>query len=152
MERVEAEVAVRNLINQAVQAWNANDLEGYTRCFLPTVVHVTLEGVFLQGREAFQRRFHEAAPSGTVAFKTVHISHPVPTVAVAVVEATMAVADRPHKSFFWIGTITMVQMAQGEWQIAAMHNSQVEPEARGWFAHAWQWISGRPSSTGDPQA
>lgn len=137
MDRVRAEVAVRQLLNRTMDAWNTRSPEAYVRCLAPRVSVVTPSGKHLIGRPAVQAQYEEAlaaTPGSTVSIEAVTLTHQAPGSVFAVVQGRLRLPGEKEPES-WISTSIAVCTPDDEWRLVSVHNTLLPPPhpPRHWY-------------------
>ncbi len=152
-ERVNAEVAARQLVNRLLDDWRRGDWRDFGRCFTEDANYVTADGTCCRGRDAIEQCKREEGldphARASAAFKRVQITHPSPGVAIVYVEGT---AEEPGQAEIgrWMGTLVAILTPQGEWLFASSQGMRLPP-ARGWLGRALDRLDRLGGMEGPPQ-
>jgi uncharacterized protein (TIGR02246 family) len=122
--------ALDALLTELITAWNAGDLDAYTRPFTEDAAYITYFGRLLTGREEIaeghRRVFAGAYRNSTLLGSPPRYRFLHPDVAVAVQQGGVAtwsdgITDEQRRS-----TLSYVFVRNGgEWKIASFHNTRV---------------------------
>ncbi|HEV7903586.1 MAG TPA: SgcJ/EcaC family oxidoreductase [Pyrinomonadaceae bacterium] len=128
------EAAIRQIVKQIEDGWNAHDGKAFTAPFAPDADYVVVNGMFIKGKEAIEK--------GHIGiFTTIYKeSHNVATVkSVRFLRPDVAVAHVEWNLEFKVGGETRKGHAMntlvltkegGKWSIAAFQNTPIEPQTR----------------------
>jgi uncharacterized protein (TIGR02246 family) len=132
------EIAIRNLIDDEVTAWNRGDAAAYSHQFASDGTFTNIRGQFFTGHEAFLKQ-HEVIFQGI--FKNTILQQDIVSLKfiapdVVVIETLTSVSGMSETA---LGTATdsngrlrtrllqVVARWSGEWKIVAYHNVDVKP-------------------------
>ncbi len=157
MDRVEAEVAVRQLLMRTHDAWNARDVAAYVQCFTTDALFTNVLGECVYGRDAISQRFdawQREVAAKALHYRVVRVTHPAPNVAIVVREATREEPEHQPDRYLLISSVA-VRDIDGQWRFAslqAMVSSdalQQEADEPGWLERLRQRLGwGQASSPG----
>ena len=128
------ESAVRQVVQQVQDAWNAHDGKAFAAPFATDADYVVVNGMYIKGRNAieqgntqiFSTIYKDSKNAATV--KGVRFLRP--DVAVAHVEWNLEWnAEGEAKRSRAMNTMVMTKDG-GKWSIAAFHNTPVQPQGR----------------------
>jgi len=122
--------AVTTTLDGLVEAWNDADAERYGAWFTDDATYVTFTGTVYRGRADIAAG-HAALFAGLLkgtklVSGDVEVRVLSDTVAVATARGDTYKGDRPRK-VAKVQTYTLVRDADGEWRVAAFHNTQHRP-------------------------
>ena len=127
------EAALRQIVRQVEDAWNAHDGKAFAAPFAADADYVVVNGMYLKGRDAIEQGHTSIFTTiykdsrNAAAVKGVRFLRP--DVAVAHVEWTMEARPGADKARA-MNTMVMTREAGGKWAIAAFHNTPVQPPGR----------------------
>lgn len=126
------EAAIRQIVQQVQDGWNAHDGKAFASPFAPDANYVVVNGMKIDGREAIEKG-HTAIFSSI--YKDSHNVATVksirflrPDVAVVHVEWNLEVSKGGEKAQA-MNTMVMTKEG-GKWSIAAFHNTPVRAQGR----------------------
>lgn len=128
------EAAIRQIVQQVQDAWNAHDGKAFAAPFAADADYVVVSGMYIKGREAieqghtqiFSTLYKESKNAATV--KSVRFLRP--DVAVAHVEWNLEfLAGGETKKAQAINTMVLTKEG-GKWGIAAFHNTPIQAQGR----------------------
>lgn len=128
------EAAVRRIVQQVQDAWNAHDGKAFAAPFAPDADYVVVNGMYVKGREDIERGHTDIFTTiykdsrNVATIKSVRFLRP--DVAVAHVEWNLEfkMNGEPQKGH---GITTMVMTKDGgKWSIAAFQNTPIQPPGR----------------------
>ncbi|HEV2856759.1 MAG TPA: SgcJ/EcaC family oxidoreductase [Thermoanaerobaculia bacterium] len=126
------ETAIRQIVQQLQDAWNAHDGKAFAAPFAADADYVVVNGMSIKGREAIEQGhtgifsgiYKDSHNVGTV--KSVRFLRP--DVAVAHVEWNLEYRSGGEtRKAQAINTVVMTK-EEGKWQIAAFHNTPVQAQ------------------------
>jgi uncharacterized protein (TIGR02246 family) len=133
------EIAVRNIIQEEITAWNAGDAAAYSRHFSEDGTFTNIRGQFFTGRQAFIERhdyiFKGQFHGSTLKQDIVSLKFVRPDV--AVVEVLTSVTgfqklspgtNADDKGRLRTRLLQVIVKDKGEWKIAAYHNTDVKSD------------------------
>ncbi|MEV5203444.1 SgcJ/EcaC family oxidoreductase [Streptomyces sp. NPDC053720] len=130
MTTTEETAAVRAVIASLIDAWQRHDAQAYGARFTVDATYITFVGTYYQGRAAIvesHRTLFEKHLKGTrLAGEVLDIRFYGPDMAVVTGRGDTYKGSRPQK-LTKIQTYTLVREADGEWRIAAFHNTKRKP-------------------------
>ncbi|MGW0879943.1 SgcJ/EcaC family oxidoreductase [Streptomyces sp. NPDC002671] len=122
--------AITSVLDELVAAWERHDADAYGSLFTEDATYVTFVGTFYQGRQDIvesHRALFGAFLKGTkLADEVLDIRFPGPDLAVVNGRGDTYKGKRPRK-LTKIQTYTLVRRLDGEWRIAAFHNTKRKP-------------------------
>src|ERR1035437_7976330 len=133
------EVAIRNIIQEEITAWNAGDAAAYSRHFSEDGTFTNIRGQFFTGRQAFIDRhnyvFRGQFHGSTLKQDLVSLKFVRPDV--AVVEVLMSLTGfqklspgthADDKGRLRTRLLQVIVKDRGEWKIVAYHNTDVKSD------------------------
>jgi len=133
------EIAIRNIIQEEITAWNAGDAAAYSRHFSEDGTFTNIRGQFFTGRQAFIERhdyiFKGQFHGSTLKQDIVSLKFVRPDV--AVVEVLTSVTgfqklspgtNADDKGRLRTRLLQVIVKDKGEWKIAAYHNTDVKSD------------------------
>lgn len=128
------EAAIRQIVKQVEDAWNAHDGKAFAAPFATDADYVVVNGMYVKGRQAIEG-------GHTAIFTTIYKdSHNVATIkSVRFLRPDVAVAHVEWNLEFKMngetkkahGMNTMIMTKEGgKWSIAAFQNTPIQPEGR----------------------
>jgi uncharacterized protein (TIGR02246 family) len=133
------EIAIRNIIQEEITAWNAGDAAAYSRHFSEDGTCTNIRGQFFTGRQAFIERhdyiFKGQFHGSTLKQDIVSLKFVRPDV--AVVEVLTSVTgfqklspgtNADDKGRLRTRLLQVIVKDKGEWKIAAYHNTDVKSD------------------------
>ncbi|HET6634868.1 MAG TPA: SgcJ/EcaC family oxidoreductase [Streptomyces sp.] len=122
--------AVKAVLQGLVDAWGRGDAEAYGAMFTEDAGYTTFVGTFYQGRRdivnSHRILFAKFLHGTQLADEIVDISFPSPGVAVVNGRGDTYKGERPDK-LTKVQTYTLVRQEDGQWRIAAFHNTKRKP-------------------------
>jgi uncharacterized protein (TIGR02246 family) len=122
------ETAIRQIVQQIQDSWNAHDGKAFAAPFAPDADYVVVNGMRIKGREAIEKGHTQIF---TTIYKDSHNLGTIkslrflrPDVAVVHIEWNLEVRPDAEKNQA-INTMIMTREA-GKWSIAAFHNTPVK--------------------------
>lgn len=150
-------VAIREVFERLVEAWNAGDADAYGAQFTGDADYVAFDGVNQKGRHGIiaghRPLFDRFLKGSRLTGELVSVRVLAPDVAVA--HALGSIIDRgrttPKPERLSSQTLVLVKR-DGVWQVTAFHNTRVRPIARGFGGFvawrladlAWRWFGSTP--------
>lgn len=124
--------AVCGVLTSLVDAWNANDAEAYGRLFTEDATYTTFVGSHYQGREdiaaGHQALFEGFLKDTRLADSFLDIRFLTADTAVVTGRGDTYTGDEPAPGkLSKVQTYTLVREADGEWRVAAFHNTKRQP-------------------------
>lgn len=116
------EVAVRQLIDDSLQAWADGDMKQHVSYFTSSAVFVTPAGECLRGHSALLHAFEmerAAMPALQMIPASVLISHPAPDTAIVLMKGSVIHSGLPEPEPF-TSTQFVVKLPEGDWKIASL--------------------------------
>jgi len=128
------EAAVRQIVQQLQDGWNAHDGKAFAAPFATDADYVVVNGMFLKGRETiagghaaiFANIYKDSRNVATV--KSVRFLRP--DVAVAHVEWNLEFKVNGETRKAHAMNSMILTKESGKWSIAAFHNTPIQPEGR----------------------
>jgi uncharacterized protein (TIGR02246 family) len=133
------EIAIRNIIQEEITAWNSGDAVAYSRHFAADGTFTNIRGQFFTGREAFIER-HEFIFKGpfhgsTLKQDVVSLKFARPDVAVVEVLTSVTGIQKlspgtntDDKGRLRTRLLQVIVKDGGEWKIVAYHNTDVKSD------------------------
>jgi len=133
------EIAIRNIIQEEITAWNSGDAVAYSRHFAADGTFTNIRGQFFTGREAFIER-HEFIFKGpfhgsTLKQDVVSLKFVRPDVAVVEVLTSVTGIQKlspgtntDDKGRLRTRLLQVIVKDGGEWKIVAYHNTDVKSD------------------------
>ncbi|WP_371095441.1 SgcJ/EcaC family oxidoreductase [Streptomyces sanglieri] len=113
-----------------IDAWQRHDAQAYGARFTVDATYVTFVGTYYQGRadivESHRTLFEKHLKGTRLADEVLDIRFHGPDTAVVTGRGDTYKGSRPQK-LTKIQTYTLVREADGEWRIAAFHNTKRKP-------------------------
>jgi len=127
-----ARAAADRIFSRMEETWNAADVQAYSKVYAEDASYVNRYGVLHLGRQEIARihaaalasRFHNTK----LRMAMQYFSLLAPTIAVAHVTAATTAASKRSQAIRTTVT-TVLSSKSGEWQIAALHVSDIQPES-----------------------
>jgi uncharacterized protein (TIGR02246 family) len=124
----DSEKAIYDEVNQAVDAWNRHDLDGYLDSFWHSdSLILVVEGETVRGWDLLSKALHTGYPNpnemGNLTLDRVQVQMLSSDLALALTWDTVSF---PKKKEFGTSTIVLKKLPEG-WRVAVMHTSFVEP-------------------------
>jgi uncharacterized protein (TIGR02246 family) len=124
-----AEQAVRRVFAAMEDAWNRGDADAFGACFTAEATYTTFMGTVYRGRadiaEGHRALFAKALKGTTMVNELADIRFAGPDVAIVTGRGDVG-ARRPRR-LPKVQTYTLVREADGQWRIAAFHNTRRKP-------------------------
>ncbi|MGW0766645.1 SgcJ/EcaC family oxidoreductase [Streptomyces sp. NPDC002676] len=122
--------AITSVLDELVAAWERHDADAYGSLFTEDATYVTFVGTFYRGRrdivESHRALFGAFLKGTKLADEVLDIRFPAPDLAVVNGRGDTYKGKRPRK-LSKIQTYTLVRRPDGEWRIAAFHNTKRKP-------------------------
>ncbi|NUT39327.1 MAG: SgcJ/EcaC family oxidoreductase [Thermoactinospora sp.] len=126
---ISAETAVRDLFAAMEDAWNRGDADAFAACFTADATYTTFMGTVYRGRadvaEGHRALFAKALKGTTMFNELTGLRFVAPDV--AVVTGRGDVGRRRPRELPKVQTYTLVREGDGEWRVAAFHNTRRKP-------------------------
>jgi uncharacterized protein (TIGR02246 family) len=133
------EIAIRNIIQEEITAWNAGDAAAYSRHFAADGTFTNIRGQFFTGREAFIERhdfiFKGPFHGSTLKQDVVSLKFARPDVAVVEVLTSVTGIQKlspgtntDDKGRLRTRLLQVIVKDGGEWKIVAYHNTDVKSD------------------------
>ena len=133
------EIAIQNIIQEEITAWNAGDAAAYSRHFAADGTFTNIRGQFFTGREAFIERhdfiFKGPFHGGTLKQDVVSLKFARPDVAVVEVLTSVTGIQKlspgtntDDKGRLRTRLLQVIVEDGGEWKIVAYHNTDVKSD------------------------
>ncbi|MCT2546605.1 MULTISPECIES: SgcJ/EcaC family oxidoreductase [Streptomyces] len=130
MTTTEETAEVRAVIASLIDAWQRHDAQAYGARFTVDATYITFVGTYYQGRadivESHRTLFEKHLKGTRLADEVLDIRFHGPDTAVVTGRGDTYKGGRPQK-LTKIQTYTLVREADGEWRIAAFHNTKRKP-------------------------
>lgn len=128
------ETAIRQIVQQVQDAWNAHDGKAFAAPFATDADYVVVNGMYIKGREAieqghtqiFSTIYKESKNAATV--KSVRFLRP--DVAVAHVEWNLEFREGGETRRGQAMNTMVLTKEEGRWGIAAFHNTPTQAQGR----------------------
>jgi uncharacterized protein (TIGR02246 family) len=133
------EIAVREIIQEEIAAWNSGDAAAYSRHFASDGTCTNIRGQLFSGRQAFTQQ-HEYLFKGPFHGSTLQqdvVSLKFARPDVAIVEVLTSVTgiqklspgtNTDSKGRLRTRLLQVIVKNEGEWEIVAYHNTDVKPD------------------------
>ena len=133
------EIAIRNIIQEEITAWNSGDAAAYSRHFAADGTFTNIRGQFFTGREAFIERhdfiFKGPFHGSTLKQDVVSLKFARPDVAVVEVLTSVTGIQKlspgtntDDKGRLRTRLLQVIVKDGGEWKIVAYHNTDVKSD------------------------
>jgi uncharacterized protein (TIGR02246 family) len=133
------EIAIRNIIQEEITAWNAGDAAAYARHFASDGTFTNVRGQFFTGRQAFIDRhdfvFKGQFHGSTLKQDIVSLKFVRPDVAIVEVLTSVAGIQKlspgtntDDKGRLRTRLLQVIAKDGGEWKIVAYHNTDVKSD------------------------
>jgi uncharacterized protein (TIGR02246 family) len=133
------EIAVRNIIQDEITAWNSGDAAAFSRHFAADGTFTNIRGQFFTGREAFMERhdfiFKRIYRGTTMKQDIVSLKFVRPDVAIVeTLTAVIGIQKLPpgmsadEKGRLRSRLLQVMVKEAGEWKIVTFHNTDVRPD------------------------
>jgi uncharacterized protein (TIGR02246 family) len=133
------EIAIRNIIQEEITAWNAGDAAAYSRHFAADGTFTNIRGQFFTGREAFIERhdyiFKGPFHGSTLKQDVVSLKFVRPDVAMVEVLTSVTGIQKlspgtntDDKGRLRTRLLQVMVKDKSEWKIAAYHNTDVKSD------------------------
>ncbi|MEW1691385.1 SgcJ/EcaC family oxidoreductase [Streptomyces sp. NPDC091265] len=122
--------AVRAVIASLIDAWGRHDAEAYGARFTADATYTTFVGTYYRGRadivESHRTLFAKYLKGSRLADEVLEVRFYGPDTAVVTSRGDTYKGRRP-KRLSKIQTYTVVREADGQWRVAAFHNTKRKP-------------------------
>jgi uncharacterized protein (TIGR02246 family) len=133
------EIAIRNIIQEEITAWNSGDAAAYSRHFAADGTFTNIRGQFFTGRDAFIERhdfiFKGPFHGSTLTQDVVSLKFVRPDVAVVEVLTSVTGIQKlspgtnmDDKGRLRTRLLQVIVKDGGEWKIVAYHNTDVKSD------------------------
>ncbi|MFG3532374.1 SgcJ/EcaC family oxidoreductase [Streptomyces sp. NPDC047917] len=130
MTTTEETAAVRAVIASLIDAWQRHDAQAYGARFTADATYITFVGTYYQGRadivESHRTLFEKHLKGTRLADEVLDVRFHGPDTAVVTGRGDTYRGSRPQR-LTKIQTYTLVREGDGEWRIAAFHNTKRKP-------------------------